>query len=131
MTDGHEVSLQNTGHTQKNGAVPRAIENFISYPTRAQHTLPSVSKFLMLYQQFASHAYCGPQEKAFCVRFMVSRYVITVQREFRAWFKKMDLTRIMSFLNRALTDLDTSKRSIHEAFSYRDAILEIGPAVPQ
>ena len=54
-----------------------------------------LSKFLMLYQQFAFHAYCGAagsvskmapqQEKAFCMlRFEVSRYVITVQREFRA-----------------------------------------------
>jgi len=48
-----------------------------------------LSKFLMRYQQFASHAYCGAagpaskiasqQEKAFCVlRFEVSRSVITV-----------------------------------------------------
>jgi len=54
-----------------------------------------LSKFLMRYQQFASHAYCGAagsfskmasqQEKAFCVlRFEVTRSVITVQREFRA-----------------------------------------------
>ena len=54
-----------------------------------------LSNFLMRYQQFASHAYCGAggpvskmasqQEKAFCVlRFEVSRSVITVQREFRA-----------------------------------------------
>jgi hypothetical protein len=53
----------------------------------------------MRYQQFACHAYCvaaGPvskmalqQEKAFCVLlFEVSRSVITVQREFRARFKK-------------------------------------------
>ena len=59
---------------------------------RQQRQLP---KFLMRYQQFASHAYCGAagpvskmgsqQEKAFCVlRFEVSRSVITVQREFRA-----------------------------------------------
>ena len=52
-----------------------------------------LSKCLMRYQQFASHAYCGAggpvskmasqQEKAFCVlRFEVSRSVITVQREF-------------------------------------------------
>ena len=58
-----------------------------------------LSKFLMRYQQFASHAYCeaaGPvskmasqQEKAFCVlRFEVARSVITVQLEFRARFKK-------------------------------------------
>ena len=43
-----------------------------------------MSKFLMRYQQFDSHAYCGAkmasqQEKAFCVlRFEVSRSVITV-----------------------------------------------------
>ena len=58
-----------------------------------------LSKFLMCYQQFASYAYCraaGPvskmvsqQEKAFCViRFEVSRSLITVQREFRAQFRK-------------------------------------------
>ena len=55
-----------------------------------------LSKFLMRYQQFASHAYSGPlskmapqQENAFCVlRFEVSRSVITAQREFRARFSK-------------------------------------------
>jgi len=58
-----------------------------------------LSKFLMPYQQFASHAYCGAagpvskmasqQEKAFCVlRFEVSIFVITVQREFRAPLRK-------------------------------------------
>jgi len=54
-----------------------------------------LSQFLMRYQQFASHAYCGAagpvskmtsqQEKVFCVlRFEVPRSVITVQREFPA-----------------------------------------------
>jgi len=58
-----------------------------------------LSKFLMGYQQFVSHAYCGAagpvskmasqEEKAFCVlRFEVSRSVITVQRYFRARFRK-------------------------------------------
>jgi len=58
-----------------------------------------MSEFLMRYQQFACHAYCGAagpvckmasqQEKAFCVlRFEVSKSVITVQREFRARFRK-------------------------------------------
>ena len=58
-----------------------------------------LSKFLMRYQQFVSRAYCGAagsvskmalqQEKAFCVfRFEVSKSVITVQREFRARFRK-------------------------------------------
>jgi hypothetical protein len=56
-----------------------------------------LSKFLVRYQQFASHAYCGAtgpvskmasqQKKAFCMhRFEVSRSVITVQREFCARF---------------------------------------------
>jgi len=58
-----------------------------------------LSKFLMRYQQFASHAYCGAagpvskvasqQKKDFSVfRFEVSRSVITVQREFRTRFRK-------------------------------------------
>jgi hypothetical protein len=58
-----------------------------------------LSKFLMRYQQFTSHAYCGAsgpdfkmasqQEKAFCVlRLEVSRSVITVQLEIRARFRK-------------------------------------------
>jgi hypothetical protein len=53
----------------------------------------------MRYQQFTSHAYCGAagpvsemalqQQKAFCVFcFEVSRSVVTVQREFHAWFKR-------------------------------------------
>ena len=58
-----------------------------------------LSKFHMHYQKFASHAYCRAvwpvskmalqQEKAFCVlRLEVSRFVITVQREFHARFRK-------------------------------------------
>ena len=58
-----------------------------------------LSEFLMRKQQLASHAYCGAvgpvskmasqQIKAFCVlRFEVSRSVVTVQREFRAQFRK-------------------------------------------
>ena len=71
-----------------------------------------LSKFLMRYQQFASHTYCGvagpvskmasQQEKAFCVlRFDVSRSVITVQCEFRARFRKDAQLHGASFLNRA------------------------------
>jgi hypothetical protein len=56
------------------------------------HQQRQLSKFLMRYQQFASHAYCGAagpvskmalqQDKAFCVlSFEVSRSVITVQHE--------------------------------------------------
>ena len=69
-----------------------------------------LSKFLMRYQQFASNAYCGApgpvskmalrQEKAFCVlRFEMSRSVITVQREFRARFRK-DAPQVRLFRNR-------------------------------
>ena len=57
-----------------------------------------LSKFRMCYQQFNFHAYCRAtgsvykmapqQEKAFYVlSFEVSRSVITVQREFCAWFR--------------------------------------------
>jgi len=58
-----------------------------------------LSQFRLRYQQFAFRAYYGAagsvsmmapqQEKAFCVlHFEVFRSVITVQREFRAWFRK-------------------------------------------
>ena len=97
-----------TGCTLQNYAVSKVNTKFISHLTRAQRT-PSagqLSKFLMRYQQFASHAYCGAagpvskmasqQEKAFCVlRFEVSRSVITVQSEFRARFIK-DATCVFS-----------------------------------
>ena len=58
-----------------------------------------LSKFLIRYHHFTSHAYCraaglvfkmaSQQEMAFCVLgFEVSRSVITVQRDFRARFRK-------------------------------------------
>ena len=65
------------------------------FPTLHGHNIHrqqrQLSKFLVRYQQFASHAYCGAagevsnmasqQEKAFCVlRFDVSRSVIIVQQ---------------------------------------------------
>jgi hypothetical protein len=54
-----------------------------------------LSKVLVRYQQFASHAYCGASfqdgfaaAKGFlCAPFEVSRFVITVQREFCARFR--------------------------------------------
>jgi hypothetical protein len=86
---------QYTGHTQKNGAVSKVNKNvcLILHGHNIHRQRRQLSKFLMRYQQFASHAYCvaaGPvskmalqQEKAFCVlHFEVSRSVITVQREF-------------------------------------------------
>jgi hypothetical protein len=68
-----------------------------------------ISTFLVRYQQFASHAYCGAtgpvskmasqQEKAFCVlRFEVSRSVITVQREFCARFRTAGSAQIYEYM---------------------------------
>ena len=135
-----------TGYTQKNGAVSKVNKNFISHLTRAQrtpsaaatvqvsHALPAVRFSCLLWGQFSIMA--SQQEKAFCVlRFEVSRSAITVQREFRAPFRK-DVR--ASFLNRArnsrctvIIELHTSKRSTQKAFSCCDAILETGPAAPQ
>ena len=80
-----------------NGAVSKVNKKFILtlHGHNVHRQQRQLSKFLMRYQQFASHDYCGAagpvsnmasqQEKAFCVlRFEVSRSVITVQREFRA-----------------------------------------------
>jgi hypothetical protein len=81
----------------KKGAVLKVNKKSISHVTRVKRKQRQLSKFLMCYQQFVSHAYCGAagpvskkasqQKRAFCVlRFEVSRSVITVQREFRARF---------------------------------------------
>jgi hypothetical protein len=50
------LSLDNTRHTQKNGAVD---EKCISHPTRAQHALSAAKTVQVSHtlQQFASHAY--------------------------------------------------------------------------
>ena len=93
-----------TGYTQKNFAVSKVNKRFVSHLTLAQRT-PSAAATVQ-----ASHALrvvcfscllrdrgaAGPvskmasqQENAFCVlRFDVFRSVITVQREFRARFRK-------------------------------------------
>jgi hypothetical protein len=84
------VRTSGIGHTQRNGAVSKVDGELISHPTPAQYTLSAAElvKFLMRYQQFASHAYCraarpvskmaSQQEKTYCVlRFEVSRSVIT------------------------------------------------------
>jgi hypothetical protein len=75
----HTYVYTYTGHTQKNGAVSKVNKNLCL--TLHGHNIHrqrrQLSKFLMRYQNFASHAYCvaaGPvskmalqQEKAFCV----------------------------------------------------------------
>jgi len=90
-----------TGYTQKILQFQKLTRNL--FLTLHGHNLRrqqrQLSKFFMRYQQFAFGAYCGAagpvfkmasqQEKVFCViRFEVSRSVITVQREFRARFRK-------------------------------------------
>jgi hypothetical protein len=81
--------------------IQKAIKNlFLTlHGHNIHHQQWKLSKFLLRYQQFASHAYCGAvgplskmasqQEKAYSVlHFEVSRSVITVESEFRAQFKK-------------------------------------------
>ena len=87
-----------TGYTQKNGAVSKVNNKFIPHLTRAQRT-PSAAATVQVSHAPLAVRFCGAagpvskmesqQEKAFCVlRFEVSRSVITVQREFRARFRK-------------------------------------------
>jgi hypothetical protein len=88
-------------HTQKNGAVSKVDKNlFLTLHGHDIHCQQrELPKFLIRYQQFASHAHCGAtgpvskmsshQEKAFCVLcFEVSRAGIRVQHEFGAQFKE-------------------------------------------
>ena len=70
-----------------------------------------LSNFLMRYQQFASHAYCG----------------VSFQDGVVAG--KGTMHRARNSHRAVITDLDTSKRSTQKAFSCCDAILETGPAV--
>ena len=82
-----------------NGAVSKVNKKFISHLTRAKrtplaaatvqvsHALPAVRSLVLTAGPVSKMA--SQQEKAFCVLcFEVSRSVITVQREFRARFKK-------------------------------------------
>jgi len=90
-----------TGYTQRMVWFQKLTTNlFLTWHGHNVHRQQrQLTKFLMRYQQFVSHAYCGAarpvfkmasqQEKAFCVlRFEVSRSVITVQLEVRARFRK-------------------------------------------
>jgi hypothetical protein len=76
--------------SQNNGAISKVNKKSTSHLTQVNHTpsAAALSTFLMRYQQFSSHDYCGAagpvfkmasqQEKAFCVlRFEVSGSVIT------------------------------------------------------
>ena len=94
----------NTGYTQKNVAVLKVNKKFISVLTRTKltpsaastvqvsHALPAVRFSCLLRGRGAAglvSKMASQQEKAFCVLgFEVSRSVITVQREFRARFRK-------------------------------------------
>ena len=67
-----------TGYTQKNGAVSKVNKKFVTLHGHNVHRQQrQLSKFLTLYRQFISHAYCGAaglvskmesqQENAFCL----------------------------------------------------------------
>ena len=92
-----------------NGAVSKVNKKFISHLTRSKrtplaaatvqvsHSLPAVRSFVLTAGPVYEMA--SQQEKAFCVlRFEVSRFVITVQREFRA---------LLLYCCTVITDLDT------------------------
>jgi hypothetical protein len=119
-THTHTHTHTHTGHTQKNGAVSKVDNNlFLTLHGHSIHCQQrELYTFLLRYQQFASHAYCGAvgpvstmasqQEKAFCVLcFEVSRSVITVQREIHARFKKTLFLGGAPFLNRTRNTLCT------------------------
>ena len=84
-----------------NGAVSKVNDKFISHLILAQrtppaaatvqvsHALPAVPFSCLLRGRGPVSKMASHQEKTFCVlRFEVSRSVITVQREFRARFRK-------------------------------------------
>jgi len=135
-----------TGYTQKNCAVSKVNRKFPTFRGHNVHRQQrQLSKFLMRYQQFASHAYCGAagpvskiasqQEKAFCLLSPLHKHSVSTNCR---WHLVMLFLHGASFLNRArnsrctvITDLDTSKRGTQKAFSCCDAILETGPTAPQ
>jgi hypothetical protein len=57
----HSNAFSCTGHTQKNGAVSKVDKKL--FPTLHGHNVHcqqrELFKFLMRYQQFSFHAYCG------------------------------------------------------------------------
>jgi hypothetical protein len=73
------MQIRYTGYTQKNGAVSKVNNKFISHLTRAQRTLSAAATVQVSHvlPEFASHAYCGAtgpvstmasqKEKVFCV----------------------------------------------------------------
>jgi hypothetical protein len=139
-----------TVHTQKNGAVSKVDKEIISHPTRGQHTLstagiaqfsdvlPAIRFSCLLRSRGTSFQDAVAAGQGFCVlRFEVSRSVITVQHEFRAWFKTHYSCVVCFFLNHERnsrcttnTDLNTSKWSTQKA-SCCDAILKTGLAALQ
>ena len=81
-----------------------------------------MSKSLMRYQQFASHAYCGASLQdgvAAGKRFLCAPF----------WGVQICDYSARNWRCTVITDLDTSKWSTQKAFSCCGAILETGPAV--
>ena len=97
-TSSVQRTVANTGHAQKNGAVSKVNKKFISHLTRAQrtpsaagtvqvsHALPAVRFSCLLRGQFPR--WRRSRKRLSVLRFEVSRSVNTVQREFRARFRK-------------------------------------------
>jgi hypothetical protein len=55
------LRIRSTGYTKKNGAVSKANKKFISqlHGQNAHRQQWQLFKFIMRYQEFASHSYCG------------------------------------------------------------------------
>jgi hypothetical protein len=85
-------ALMYAGHTRKHSAVSKVDKSLFLklYGQNIHCQQHKLSRFLVRYQQFASHAYCGAadsvskmasHERAFCLPcFELSGSVITVQR---------------------------------------------------
>jgi hypothetical protein len=59
-TSSHHIPKDcSTGYTQKNGAISKGNKKFVNLQGHNVHRQQwQLSKFLVLYQHFASHAYC-------------------------------------------------------------------------
>ena len=94
------LHVLNTGYKQKNGAVSKVNKKLIAHLTRAQrtpsaaatvqvsHALPAVRFSCLMRGRGASFQDGVAAGKGCVLRFEVSRSVITLQREFRARFRK-------------------------------------------
>jgi len=136
---GMKWNIQGT-HKRKVGFKKLTRNLFLTlHGHNVHHHQRQLSKFLMRYQQFVSHAYLRGQ----FAKWRRSRKRLSVCSILRCpdqWLQcsvsyvhGLEKTHHASFLNCArnsrctvITDLDTSKRSTQKAFSCCDAILQTG-----